>query len=1480
MSKEYTARNIDVYEGLEGVREKPSIYIGDLKDAIFGMVKECVDNCVVGDTLVFTNKGILPINCFCDENRQGSIPYTCSILTKDGIENTSHSGFYGYRETKKIELYGGYYVVGSLDNPLLSYDKETLELSMKRISSLKEGDLLGVKISGDLWAETVPDGMSVELSRLLGYLVAEGYISDKLISFCNSSLEVVDDFLYCLEYSFKNCCYSKHSNKDGIVIEIRDKSVLRSLYNLGLVPCLSFTQQIPKIILESPKICIKNFLKAYFEGDGSIIKERVEACSLSYKLLSEIQIILLNFGVFSILRKDKYENKRQDNHDGYIYKLWITTHKNIFIQEIGFVTKKTSLLKDTPIYSLPGFTENINNLIERKRIGKNKSSWYMTEDGRKAKLRLTCGTSGKNRYDTNKNNIYKFLDSIKKLDSCLYDKMLAILKIDNTIWLPISSIENKGTQKVYDFRVPNSKTFIANGIISRNCIDEFLVGENSRVLIQIDRRKPSVIVADRGRGIPVENHHKTGISTLTTVLTTLHAGGKFSSKEMTVGTHGVGVSVANALSSSLEVWTYRSKNFQESQDGSKTWYNQSFIEGRAVTGVSCGVNPPIDWKSGTVIMFTPDPSIFVKNYRIPVKKIKEWLKDIQYLCSGLEFKLIVDDEEEIYKSKQGISQWVSEISDSKKLTACGKKFEYCDDKIQVALQWTDTDEEMLRTYVNCCATQDHGSHFNGFRKALSESLSLFSEEKYNKEDLRLGLVCILHYRTANPTYTTQTKERLTSDIVEEEVKNILLPQLTTFFQQNKSLTDLIINKAIKLKQARDRFKQDKATIKSITLVSKSTKHVLPRVLSGAPRCKPVERELFICEGKSAHGTLKNARDPKYQEILPLKGKFPNAIKYPTSKFFQNEDVKNIFVSIGSNQNVKDLTFCDPKKARVGKVILLPDEDVDGKHIRCLGLSLIMAYMKELIDNGMVFVVSAPLYVASYKDKKYFANTLEELKKQIPKLSSAIVTRMKGWGECLTKNTMIPSNKGFLRIDTLVENNFKNLIINSPFCDEEPVEMFKTGFRKTNTVLTRNGYTVSGTKDQELLTINRDTGYLEWKSIKNLNTDDFIAISRNSDLWSNSIPSVSVSDKKYTLTKELSRLLGYLVANGDNSVTPNCVFNINDKEAIDDFINCFVEVFPDNDYYVVNSPSTGSVSVKLGGKKLNKYSKLYSGIKHIRDVLDCIGFKKNCKAINKEIPWIILQSPKIFVKEFVKALFECDGHVEKNCNRIEYYTASKVLGNQIKIVLLNFGIVSSGYPIKGRFNPFTKTFDKNVYKCRIRISGLNTALWVNNIGFISLQKSNRLKKIFGKTSTDIIPYVKNIIKKKYKGKFNTGTSSSDYTHSYLKTNLNLIECVKKEDHMLFDTISFCIENNIFWDKIIENSSDVEENVTYDLTMPYSECFTGNGIVCHNCSKEDMKTIAMNPQTRVLYKINLSDQCEDRVNKLMGSDSIFRKQILGI
>ena len=515
-----------------------------------------------------------------------------------------------------------------------------------------------------------------------------------------------------------------------------------------------------------------------------------------------------------------------------------------------------------------------------------------------------------------------------------------------------------------------------------NAIDEYLIGKNNCLYIEVDTKKNSIIVADKGRGIPVEKHPDTGISTLTTVMTYLHSGAKFG-KQISIGTHGVGISCSNALSKSFEVWTYRN-NY---------WYYQSFSRGEPTSNV-VKKKPPclkVKWKRGTIIRMVPDEEIFNDYSSIPYRKLLKWIKeDLIYLCPGLKVYFVVDEVLSEFKSDGGIQELVSNMIDSQKI---GPMFYYKSKDLDVALQWTAGDEN-IKTFVNCTRTIDDGSHFSGFKKALGDVLApRGSYPSMDRDDLRSGLVGAIHVRISNPNYSSQTKEKLSDKRAEKLVYDVMKEQLNNFFTANRQLAERIVNNAIRISKAREKFNQDAKAIKGVQVYDSNKKGILPTKLLESTTNDPKERELFICEGDSALGTLKDARDSRYQEVLPIRGKFPNAYKISPNKVLENEDVKNIIVSVGSNI----LDKCDPDKSRVGKVIFISDADPDGCHINCLLISLFSAYMRELLAEGKVYVVDAPLFIAEWKGRKYFGNTIKEIKKQLPKHAKPLITRLKGWG---------------------------------------------------------------------------------------------------------------------------------------------------------------------------------------------------------------------------------------------------------------------------------------------------------------------------------------------------------------------------------------------------------------------------------------------------------------------------------------------------
>lgn len=514
-------------------------------------------------------------------------------------------------------------------------------------------------------------------------------------------------------------------------------------------------------------------------------------------------------------------------------------------------------------------------------------------------------------------------------------------------------------------------------------------------------------VFDYGRGIPVEKHDKTKISTLTTIMTTLSAGGKMRADKdsgyatATAGIHGVGISVTNALSSTFEVWTYRGK-----------WYYQKFIKGKianstptplSVTAVP--ILPHLPNKSaklsqGTIIKFTPDYSLFDKGSKLSVRKLRDLLELSAYLHPEIKLILARPDKLREYHQPKGLAALIDKTLQELKAEAnpkhSGKHFEYHDDLLDIAMVWSDAVDEATKSFVNGSPTKEGGTHVLGLNQTIVEALAPFKPKriKYRAEDLRAGLVCAINLKINKPRFTNQTKEKLGMTEVTEQVKRELLPQLTKFFNKNKALVRDIIQRAGEQHKASEEFKLSKKAIAGMR-TAKAGKTLLPEKFAAALSNKPEERELFLIEGDSAGGTAKQARDRHYQAVMPVFGKILNVIKASPSKIIGNKPIREVLQVIGYDQSRKD----PYDRLQYGKVIFLADSDSDGEHINLLLSGLFNKILRPMIEAGQVYVVDAPLFTAQAGNKRFYAASRSELEKQLPKNRNGVhITRIKGWGE--------------------------------------------------------------------------------------------------------------------------------------------------------------------------------------------------------------------------------------------------------------------------------------------------------------------------------------------------------------------------------------------------------------------------------------------------------------------------------------------------
>ncbi len=545
-----------------------------------------------------------------------------------------------------------------------------------------------------------------------------------------------------------------------------------------------------------------------------------------------------------------------------------------------------------------------------------------------------------------------------------------------------------------------------------NSVDEFLAGHCDRIDVVVDVAEGWVQITDNGRGIPVDIHPKTKMSALATVFMLAGAGGKFNSQaySTSAGLHGVGVTVVNALSSKLTVWSLRGGK-QHRLDFERGKCKQS-------NGVTDIEKVDKNWfgESGTRVRFVPDEEVF-KKVQIDVQAIADMLEHAAYLCSGLTLTIrTVDGEfEHEFHQEDGLKGFVEHQLAANKQEALHAIQTFKNDSIEAAFVWTDGKDETWHSYVNCSPTPEGGTHQTGLKRLITNAVAPKAVKAVESDDLRVGLVVALHCKVKQPQFKGQTKTKLQNKETESEVYEALKDTVNSFVTTNQRVIESIINRAAKLKSARDRFEREKDASKNIVTFNRNKKGVLPGKLAEAPNCAPEDRELFLVEGESAGGSAKQARH-EHQEVLGLKGKIPNAQQKAKTALFENEEIQSIITAIGAGVGEK----CDPKKARIGKLMLLMDADPDGSHITALMLAFLNRYMAPIIDAGMVWVVQSPLFRAVWKDQVVYGDSVEECLKHLPRAAKPTVTRFKGHGEANVEDiqhyAMNASTRKLLRVD--------------------------------------------------------------------------------------------------------------------------------------------------------------------------------------------------------------------------------------------------------------------------------------------------------------------------------------------------------------------------------------------------------------------------------------------------------------------------------
>ena len=534
-----------------------------------------------------------------------------------------------------------------------------------------------------------------------------------------------------------------------------------------------------------------------------------------------------------------------------------------------------------------------------------------------------------------------------------------------------------------------------------NVIDEYLGGFNKVLYIFYNTKTYETTVLDNGRGIPVGWNEKAKMDALTAVVSQIHAGGKFDHDvyKTSSGKNGVGITALNALSAFMQVWSNNSKD--------KKWYTQRFEKGKIVSEVEKTKLPEeyagLIKKTGTIVSWVPDPTIFTDGTDLDIHRLHHELSDIQYLCPGLDIHLIIDDEETRFYSENGLIELVSKDIENDTI------FTFNDQFTDIVLNFTKRDGYSFKSFVNVCYTDQGGTHLNGLKKAICNFIKGNSKKKIINDDILEGIVGAIHHKMAEPQYQGQTKNELTNTSVEGEIIQKVTPALEKFFKKNKELLNTIVTYAETRLSQRERAKADKDMAKGLNALNKAAHKISDKFLDADRRKykNPLDCELFIVEGDSAGGHFPKARVSN-QACLKIRGKIINAEKASNEDLFGKKAKKGEKEQTG-NREIKDLVAalgCGIQEAynefnlRFGKVVILADSDVDGSHIQCLVLSFFVNYMPDLIKNGHLYIIDAPLFIASSAKNKVYGMTRAEVDSKMRKLSCKdyTVLRMKGWGE--------------------------------------------------------------------------------------------------------------------------------------------------------------------------------------------------------------------------------------------------------------------------------------------------------------------------------------------------------------------------------------------------------------------------------------------------------------------------------------------------
>ena len=567
-----------------------------------------------------------------------------------------------------------------------------------------------------------------------------------------------------------------------------------------------------------------------------------------------------------------------------------------------------------------------------------------------------------------------------------------------------------------------------------NSVDEALAGrcDDIQVFLYDDG---SCEVRDNGSGIPVATHHQTGKSTLETVLTILHAGGKFDAEAYSFsgGLHGVGVSVVNGLSSKLVAEVKR--------DGYR--FTQEFSQGVAQGPIKKHEKTK---ETGTSIRFWPDGSIF-ETTEFSRETLERRFREMAFLNRGLRISLHdtrkdMEFDEEFY-AEGGISEFVEYINSRKKpIFPEVAHFSGAtqDSEVDIAFQYTEAYSETIFTFANNIHTPEGGTHLTGFRSALTKQVNDYGrkynilkekDENLSGEDVREGITAIVSVKLKNPQFEGQTKAKLGSSEMRGIVDGFFSEKLEAFLEENPRIGKMIVEKAVRAQRAREASRKARDLTRQRSILDNTT---LPGKLADCQETDTSVNEIFIVEGDSAGGSAKNGRNNKTQAILPLRGKIMNVEKARIDKILNSDEIKNMITAFGTGIGEKfDIT-----KLRYGKIIIMTDADVDGAHIDTLLLTFMYRHLRPLIEEGHVYIAQPPLFRVTQGKKERYIYDEHELELVLKELEGQKykINRYKGLGEMnaeqLWETTMDPDNRVLLRVhvdedEIILDETFSTLM---------------------------------------------------------------------------------------------------------------------------------------------------------------------------------------------------------------------------------------------------------------------------------------------------------------------------------------------------------------------------------------------------------------------------------------------------------------------